>query len=157
MSLQKATAHLTNLGLQDHILTFNTSTATVALAAEAVGTQPERIAKSLTFIVDDSPVMVVTAGDAKISNPKFKAQFGVKAKMIPGENVEAYIGHDIGGVCPFGINEGVAVYLDASLRRFDTVYPAAGDAGSAVRLSIEELERASGSPEWIDVTKLPEI
>lgn len=157
MSLQKATAHLTKLGLQDHILTFNTSTATVALAAEAVGTQPERIAKSLTFIVDDSPVMVVTAGDAKISNPKFKAQFGVKAKMIPGENVEAYIGHDIGGVCPFGINEGVAVYLDASLRRFDTVYPAAGDAGSAVRLSIEELERASGSPEWIDVTKLPEI
>ena len=133
-------------------MVFDVSSATVELAAQAVGTEPERIAKSLTFMVEDHPVMILCAGDAKISNPKYKAYFHKKAKMLTREEVNELIGHDVGGVCPFGIREGVKVYLDDSLKRFDVIYPACGSSSSAVRLTIPELEEISGYSEWIDVT-----
>ena len=133
-------------------MVFDVSSATVELAAQAVGTEPERIAKSLTFMVEDHPVMILCAGDAKISNPKYKAYFHKKAKMLTREEVNELVGHDVGGVCPFGIREGVKVYLDDSLKRFDVIYPACGNSSSAVRLTIPELEEISGYIEWIDVT-----
>lgn len=123
------------------------------LAAAALGCEPARIAKSLTFMVNDTPVMILAAGDVKIDNPKYKAQFGTKAKMLTAEQVSELIGHEVGGVCPFGINDGVEVYLDVSLKRFDHVYPACGSGNSAVKLTIEELEKCSGYKEWIDVSK----
>ena len=135
---------------------FDVSSATVELAAKAVGTEPERIAKSLTFLVDDKPVMVLCAGDAKVSNQKYKAYFHTKAKMLSPEQVHDMIGHDIGGVCPFGINENVQVYLDKSLKRFDIVYPACGSANSAVKLSLPELEECSDYIEWIDICSVPD-
>ena len=156
MSFERASKYLINLGYEDRIMEFDVSSATVELAAQAVGTEPERIAKSLTFKVGDDAVMVVCAGDAKISNQKFKEFFKVKATMLSRDEVEARIGHDVGGVCPFGINEGVKVYLDDSMKRFDYVYPACGSANSAVKLSLEELESTSKCIEWIDVCKLPE-
>ena len=152
MSLQRAKEHLEKFGLADRIIEFTVSSATVSLAAEALGTEEARIAKSLSFLTPEGPILVIAAGDAKVNNKKYKEYFGAKAKMIPAEEVEHIIGHGVGGVCPFGINEGVRVYLDESLFRFDAVYPAAGTAASAVRLSIEELERASGSLARIDVT-----
>ena len=151
MALELAKNHLEALGLGDRIMLFDVSTATVDLAAAAVGTEPARIAKSLTFKVDDNPVMIICAGDAKVNNSKYKAFFGTKAKMLSFDEVEAYIGHAVGGVCPFGIKEGVKVYLDESLKRFDIVYPACGTDNSAVKLTIAELEKASGSLQWIDV------
>lgn len=123
------------------------------LAAAALGCEPARIAKSLTFMVNDTPVMILAAGDVKIDNPKYKAQFGTKAKMLTADQVSELIGHEVGGVCPFGINDGVEVYLDVSLKRFDHVYPACGSGNSAVKLTIEELEKCSGYKEWIDVSK----
>ena len=156
MSLQKAKEHLEKFGLADRIQEFTVSSATVALAAEALGTEEARIAKSLSFITPDGPILVIAAGDAKVSNSKFKECFHTKAKMIPFDEVEPLIGHGVGGVCPFGINEGVKVYLDESLFRFDVVYPAAGTAASAVRLTVEELERASLSIARIDVTTIPD-
>ena len=152
MSLQRAKEHLEKFGLADRIIEFTVSSATVSLAAEALGTEEARIAKSLSFLTPEGPILVIAAGDAKVNNKKYKEYFGAKAKMIPAEEVEHIIGHGVGGVCPFGINEGVRVYLDESLFRFDAVYPAAGTSASAVRLSIEELERASGSLARIDVT-----
>jgi prolyl-tRNA editing enzyme YbaK/EbsC (Cys-tRNA(Pro) deacylase) len=134
-------------------LEFDVSSATVELAAEAVGCEPERIAKTLSFDVHGDCVLIVTAGDRKIDNTKYKAQFATKAKMLAPEEVEAIIGHGIGGVCPFGINDGVIVYLDESLKRFASVYPACGSANSAIELTIEELERYSNSKGWIDVCK----
>lgn len=156
MAFEKAKAYLEEKGFGDRIMTFEVSSATVELAAKAVGTAPEHIAKSLTFMVNEQPVMVVCAGDAKVSNPKFKAFFHTKAKMLTREEVIERIGHDVGGVCPFGINPGVLVYLDESLKRFETVYPACGNAASAVRLRIEDLEEAVDFIAWIDVCKLPE-
>lgn len=156
MAFDKASAYLTEKGFGDRILTFEVSSATVALAAAAIGTEEARIAKSLTFSVDGAPVMIVCAGDQKIANPKFKEFFHTKATMLSFDEVEAQIGHGVGGVCPFGINEGVTLYLDVSLKRFDIVYPACGDAASAVRLTPEELEAICGYPEWIDVCKGPE-
>ena len=126
------------------------------LAALAVGTEQARIAKSLTFRVDGNPVMIVCAGDAKINNSKFKAYFHQKAVMFSREEVNALIGHDVGGVCPFGILDGVTVYLDESMRRFDVVYPACGNAASAVKLTPDELETLSGAKAWIDVCVIPE-
>lgn len=152
MSLQRTKEHLERFGLADRIIEFTVSSATVALAAEALGTEEARIAKSLSFLTPEGPILVIAAGDAKVNNKKYKEYFGAKAKMLPSEDVESIIGHGVGGVCPFGINEGVRVYLDESLFRFDVVYPAAGTAASAVRLSVEELERASGSLARIDVT-----
>ena len=125
------------------------------LAAQAAGCEPERIAKTLSFHVDDKVVLIVAAGDAKIDNPKYKAQFATKAKMLAFEEAEDLIGHAVGGVCPFAVNEGVEVYLDVSLKRFETVFPACGSSNSAIELNMEELEKYSGSLAWIDVCKLP--
>ena len=151
MALEKAKKHLEERGFADRIMEFDVSSATVELAAQAVGTEPERIAKSLTFLVDEKPVMILCAGDAKVNNQKYKAFFHTKAKMLTPDQVHELTGHDIGGVCPFGINDGVIVYLDESLKRFDIVYPACGSSSSAVRLSLKELEECSGYSGWIDV------
>lgn len=156
MPFEKAKAYLTEKGYEDRILVFDVSTATVELAAAAVGTEPRRIAKSLTFKMDGKPIMIVCAGDAKINNSKFKAFFHQKAVMLAQNEVEEMIGHEIGGVCPFGIHADVTVYLDDSLWRFDEIYPACGSDNSAVRLTPQELETLSGSKQWIDVCKLPE-
>ena len=143
-------------GMEDRIIEFDTSSATVALAAEALGCEPCRIAKSLSFKLSSGAILIVAAGDARIDNPKYKAHFSEKAKMLTPEEAESLIGHAVGGVCPFGINEGVKVYLDRSLRRFETVFPACGSSNSAIELTIPELESLCGSFEWVDVCKLPE-
>ena len=153
MSIERARAHLRKHGLEDRIQEFTVSSATVALAAEALGCEPARIAKSLSFEKGESAILVIAAGDARIDNAKFKQRFGVKAKMLSADKVEPLIGHGIGGVCPFGVTEGIEVYLDESMKRFETVYPAAGTAASAVHLSLKELERASEALGWVDVTK----
>ena len=156
MSLEKVKEYLAGFGLADRVIEFSASTATVELAAKANGVSPGEIAKSLTFKVEEKPVMIVAAGDAKIDNHKFKERFHTKAKMLAHDEVPLLIGHEVGGVCPFAFKEGVEVYLDESLKRFKEVRPAAGNDFSAVRLSLEELERASKSLGWIDVCKLPE-
>lgn len=156
MAFDIAKKYLDEKGYGDRVLEFEVSSATVELAAVAVGTEPARIAKSLTFMVDDVPVMILAAGDSKINNSKFKAYFHTKAKMLSYDQVGDLIGHDVGGVCPFGIKDGVKVYLDESLKRFDVVYPACGSSNSAVKLAISELEEVSGYIEWIDVTKYGE-
>ena len=156
MAFDKAKAYLEEKGFGDRVKEFEVSSATVELAAIAVGTEPARIAKSLTFMVEDKPVMIICAGDVKIDNSKYKGMFHTKAKMLTPEQVENLIGHAIGGVCPFGIKEGVDVYLDESMKRFDTIYPACGSSNSAVKLTCEELEMLSGSLGWIDVCKLVE-
>ena len=153
MAIDKVREYMKQYGMEDKILEFEVSSATVQLAAEAVGCEPERIAKTLSFIVDEKPILIVAAGDAKIDNPKYKAMFHTKAKMIPAAEVEGLIGHAVGGVCPFGINEGVTVYLDECLKRFETVYPACGSSNSAIELTIPELEKISGFTSWIDVCK----
>lgn len=155
MAIDRARAHLARFGLDGRIREFEESSATVALAAALLGTQPERIAKSLSFLVNGRPVLVVAAGDARVDNRAFREQFGVKAKMIPADQVEELIGHGVGGVCPFGVNDGVEIYLDESLRRFDTVFPACGSANSTVELSIAELEQATHDVGWVCVTTLP--
>ena len=154
MSIERVRAFMRERNMEDRILEFDVSSATVALAAEAVGCAPERIAKTLSFLVNGGAVLVVAAGDARVDNPKFKAQFHTKAKMLTPEEVVNLVGHAVGGVCPFAVNEGVKVYLDESLRRFETVFPACGSANSAIELTLSELEQLSGG-EWIDVCKLP--
>lgn len=156
MALEEAKEYLVSKGFGDRILIFDVSSATVELAAVAVGTEPEKIAKSLTFMVDEQPVMIICAGDAKINNSKYKGYFHKKAKMLTREEVNELIGHDVGGVCPFGIKDGVDVYMDVSLKRFEKIYPACGSANSAVELTPEELEQLSGCKGWIDVCKIPE-
>lgn len=153
MAFEKAKEYLKQFGLEDRVRVFDTSSATVELAAQAVGCEPARIAKTLSFKVGEECVLIVAAGDARIDNSKYKAQFHTKAKMLAFEEVEELVGHAVGGVCPFGVKEGVKVYLDESLKRFDVVYPACGSSNSAVELSIEELEKASGCESWIDVCK----
>ena len=153
MSIKRAREYFSKYNMQDRILEFDVSSATVELAAEAVGCEPERIAKTLSFVVVGNCILIVTAGDRKIDNTKYKAQFGTKAKMMNPEEVENVIGHGIGVVCPFGINVGGTVYLDTSLKRFDSVYPACGSANSAIELSIDELEKYSNYKTWIDVCK----
>lgn len=154
MSIEKVRAHFETLGIANRILEFDVSSATVELAAQALGVEGKRIAKTLSFLVGDYCVLVVTAGDARIDNAKFKAFFRVKAKMLPHDAVPEYIGHAVGGVCPFAVKEGVAVYLDQSLRRFETVFPACGSSNSAIELTVAELETYSGYTEWIDVCKV---
>ena len=154
MAIERVRAFFKERGMEDKILEFEVSSATVELAAQALNCEPCRIAKTLSFMVDDKPILIVAAGDAKIDNPKYKAQFNTKAKMLSPEEVEMLVGHAVGGVCPFGINEGVTVYLDASLKRFETVFPACGSSNSAIELSIPELEKYSHFIQWIDVTKL---
>ncbi len=156
MSIERARVHLEKFGLDARIREFEVSSATVALAAQALDTEPERIAKTLSFMLDDGPILVVAAGDAKVDNHKYKAKFAKKAKMLAFDEVERLIGHAVGGVCPFGVEPGVRVYLDESLRRFETVFPAAGTSASAIELTIPELEMASCYIEWVDVTSLPE-
>ncbi len=155
MAIERARAHLAKFGLDDQIRELGTSIATVPLAAAALGTQPERIAKTLSFLVDGAPLLVVTAGDAKVANAPFKARFGVKARMIPGERGEELVGHAVGGVCPFGVNDGVPIYLDESMRRFTTVFPACGSDTSAIELTIEQLAHACGDAEWVSVCTTP--
>ncbi len=153
MAIDKVKEYFAKHGMEDRVKEFDVSSATVDLAAQAVGCEPCRIAKTLSFMVDGKAVLVVTAGDAKIDNPKYKAQFGTKAKMLTPDEAETLVGHAVGGVCPFAINEGVSVYLDASLKRFAAVFPACGSANSAIKLSIAELEEHSGFTSWVDVCK----
>lgn len=153
MAIEKAKAYLSKFNMEEKVLEFDVSSATVELAAQAVGCEPQRIAKTLSFYVEDKAILIVTAGDMKIDNSKFKKTFHCKAKMIPGAEVETVIGHGVGGVCPFGINEGITVYLDESMKRFETVFPACGSSNSAIELTIEELEQCSGHDSWIDVCK----
>lgn len=153
MSIEKARAHLAKFGLEDRIIELEQSSATVALAAEALGCAPEHIAKTLSFVNGDSAILILAAGMARIDNAKFKARFGMKAKMLPAEVVETIIGHGVGGVCPFGVNPGIPVYLDESLKAYEIVYPAAGNAASGVRLTVDELFTASQALDFVDVCK----
>ena len=153
MSIETVTAYFARYGMQDRVRQFGVSSATVELAAQALHCRPCRIAKTLSFGANGGAVLVVAAGDAKVDNAKFKAQFGVKAKMLAPDEVEAQVGHKVGGVCPFAVNPGVAVYLDRSLQRFDTVFPACGSANSAIELTLPELEQHSGFTAWVDVCK----
>lgn len=153
MSFAQAAAHLRGCGFEERIREFDVSSATVELAAVAVGTEPAHIAKTLSFLVGERAVLIVCAGDTKVDNPKFKARFHTKAKMLKADEVVELIGHAVGGVCPFGVKDGVEVYLDESLCRFEVVYPACGSANSAVALTPEELVQASGSLGWVDVCK----
>ena len=153
MAIEKVKAYFAAFGMADRIREFDVSSATVELAAQALGCEPCRIAKTLSFLVEGQPILIVAAGDAKIDNPRYKAQFGTKAKMLTPEEVETMVGHAVGGVCPFGVNEGVKVYLDESLKRFSTVFPACGSSNSAIELTIAELEKYSGFLSWVDVCK----
>lgn len=154
MSVEAVKKYLKKWEKQDDVLEFDTSSATVELAAEALGTEPARIAKTLCFQYEDSAVLIVAAGDAKVDNKKFKEQFETKAKMLPPEEVLEIVGHAVGGVCPFAVKDpSVKTYTDISLRRFDTVYPACGSSNSAIRLSCEELFEIADSQGWIDVCK----
>lgn len=153
MSIDRVRAYFRSLGMEDKVMEFDVSSATVELAAHAVGCEPQRIAKTLSFMVDGHPILIVAAGDAKIDNHNYKAQFGTKAKMLSPEEAVELVGHAVGGVCPFAVNEGVTVYLDESLKRFETVFPACGSANSAIELTIPELERYSGFEAWVDVCK----
>ena len=153
MAIGKVKEYFKNRGIEKRIQEFEVSSATVALAAQALGCEECRIAKTLSFHVHERVVLVVTAGDAKIDNAKYKAFFGAKAKMLSFEEAEPLIGHAVGGVCPFAVNENVEVYLDESLKRFETVFPACGSSNSAIELTIAELEEYSGYLEWIDVCK----
>ncbi len=153
MSIERVREYFSQYGLEQRILEFDTSSATVELAAQAVGCIPARIAKTLSFRVGDQAVLIVAAGDAKVDNAKFKAQFHTKATMLKPEEVTEKVGHAVGGVCPFGVKAGTKVYLDESLRRFETVFPAAGSSNSAIELNLSELEQYSGSLGWIDVCK----
>ena len=157
MALEQAKKYLTEKGYADRIIELEGSSATVQLAAEALGVEPGMIAKTMSFLQGEQPVLILTEGTARIDNRKYKDTFHIKAKMIPFEEVEEIIGHAPGGVCPFGVKEGIKVYLDESLKRFDTVYPAAGNDHSAVRLTIEDLENAVDSEGWIDVCKEIEV
>lgn len=153
MSLEKAKAYLDSKGFLDHVIEMDVSTATVAMASEALGVEPGMIAKTMSFLQGEKPVLILTEGTAKVDNRKYKDTFHVKAKMIPFDEVEKIIGHAPGGVCPFGIQDGVEVYLDESLKKFDIVYPAAGNDHSAVKLTILELEQVAGAAGWVDVCK----
>ena len=155
MSIERVRDYFEMQGIADRILEFETSSATVALAAQALGTEECRIAKTLSFHVEGSVVLIVAAGDAKIDNAKFKATFHTKAKMLSFEEAEPLIGHAVGGVCPFAVNEGVNVYLDESLKRSETVFPACGSSNSAIEMTMEDLEKYSGFEAWVDVCKLP--
>lgn len=153
MAIEKVRAYFEKFGMADRILEFDVSSATVELAAMALNCEPCRIAKSLSFMLEDKPILIVTAGDAKVDNAKYKAKFGKKAKMLTADEVEELIGHAVGGVCPFALNDGVTVYLDVSLKRFETVFPACGSSNSAIELTMEQMEKYSGYTEWVDVCK----
>lgn len=154
MAIEKVRDYFKNFGLEDKIQEFNVSSATVELASKALNCEPCRIAKSLSFKIEDSAILIICAGDAKVDNSKYKAKFQIKAKMLTPDEVKVLIGHEIGGVCPFGVNSGVKIFLDESLKRFETVFPACGSSNSAIELTINELEKYFGYIEWIDVCKV---
>ena len=156
MSIEKGRAYFRQFGMEDRVREFDVSSATVELAALALGVEGARIAKTLSFKKDDSCILILAAGDARIDNHKFKDKFHMKDKMLAPEEVLSIVGHPVGGVCPFGINDGIDVYLDESLKRFETVFPAVGSANSAIELDLDELYKYSNAIEWIDVCKLPE-
>lgn len=156
MSIEKGRAYFRQFGMEDRVREFDVSSATVELAALALGVEGARIAKTLSFKKDDSCILILAAGDARIDNHKFKDRFHMKAKMLAPEEVLSIVGHPVGGMCPFGINDGIDVYLDESLKRFETVFPAVGSANSAIELDLDELYKYSNAIEWIDVCKLPE-
>ena len=156
MSIEKGRAYFRQFGMEDRVQEFTVSSATVELAALALGVEGARIAKTLSFKKDDSCILILAAGDARIDNRKFKDKFHMKAKMLTADEVLELVGHPVGGVCPFGINEGIDVYLDESLKRFTTVFPAVGSATSAIELDLDELFKYSNALEWMDVCKLPE-
>ena len=153
MSIERVKEYFKSVGLEDRVREFDVSSATVELAALALGCEGKRIAKTLSFMGPAGPLLVVAAGDARIDNARFKAQFGLKAKMLTPEQAVELVGHAVGGVCPFAVNEGVEVWLDESLRRFETVFPACGSANSAIELTIPELERHAAPEGWVDVCK----
>lgn len=153
MSLENVKEYFRKYGIEERIKEFETSSATVELAAQAIGCKPEHIAKTLSFKIDDETILIVVSGDAKIDNSKYKTKFSTKAKMLNIDEVEEMVGHKVGGVCPFAIKENIDVYLDNSLKRFATIYPACGSSNSAIELTIEELEKYSNYIEWIDVCK----
>lgn len=153
MAIEKVKEYFASLGMADRVMEFEVSSATVELAALAVHCEPCRIAKTLSFMVNGKAILIVTAGDARIDNQKYKARFGTKAKMLAPGEAETLVGHAVGGVCPFAVNEGVAVYLDESLKRFETVFPACGSDNSAIELTIPELEKYSAFTSWVDVCK----
>ena len=153
MSIDRVRTYFKQYDMEDRIQEFPVSSATVELAAAALNCQPQRIAKTLSFLVGGHAVLVVAAGDARIDNAKYKARFGTKARMLSLEEAETMTGHAVGGVCPFAVNQGTEVYLDQSLKRFETVFPACGSANSAIELSIPELEQYSGYVDWVDVCK----
>lgn len=154
MAIERVKEYFKQYDMEERIIELAESSATVELAAHALGCEPARIAKSLSFMVNDKPILIISAGDVKVDNAKYKAKFSTKAKMLTAEEVETLIGHAVGGVCPFGINDGVTVYLDESLKRFTTVFPACGSGNSAIELTIPEMEQYSGFTEWVDVCKL---
>ena len=156
MSIEKGRAYFRALGMEDRVMEFDVSSATVELAALALGVEGARIAKTLSFKKEDSCILILAAGDARIDNRKFKDYFHMKAKMPTPDEVLAIVGHPVGGVCPFGINEGIEVYLDESMKRFETVFPAVGSGSSAIELDMDELFEYSNALAWIDVCKLPE-
>lgn len=156
MAIGKVRAFFRPFGMEGRIREFEVSSATVALAAQTLGCEPARIAKSLSFMQKEGCAVIVTAGDCKIDNAKYKAKFHTKARMLTPAEVEELVGHAVGGVCPFGVNDGVAVYLDRSLQRFGTVFPACGSSNSAIELTIAELEKYAGYTEWVDVCKAAE-
>lgn len=153
MSIEKVKAYFQQQGMGGRVREFPVSSATVDLAAQALGCEPCRIAKTLSFLLEDRAILVVAAGDARVDNGKYKARFGAKAKMLTPDQVESMVGHRVGGVCPFAVQDGVEVYLDVSLQRFETVFPACGSGNSAIELTIAELERHSGFADWVDVCK----
>ena len=153
MAIEKVREYFRQFDMESRIQEFDVSSATVELAAAALNCEGKRIAKTLSFMVEGSPILIVTAGDTKIDNPKYKAKFSAKAKMLTPEEAETLIGHAVGGVCPFAVNEGVTVYLDESMKRFETMFPACGSSNSAIELTIGELEKYSGYKEWINVCK----
>lgn len=153
MSIEVVRSYFKTLGIEDRIQEFPVSSATVELAAQALNCAPERIAKTLSFKVEEAAILIVAAGDAKVDNSKFKSQFHTKAKMLSAEEVIELVGHAVGGVCPFAVKEGVTIYLDESLKRFQTVFPACGSANSAIELTIPELEQYIGTCSWINVCK----
>lgn len=153
MSIENVKRYFKSLGMENRIKEFDVSSATVELAAEALACEACRIAKSLAFSVAEKPILIVTAGDTRVDNAKYKAKFGTKAKMLSAEETAERIGHAVGGVCPFSLQQGVTVYLDVSLKRFETVFPACGSSNSAIELTISELEKYSAFAEWIDVCR----
>lgn len=153
MSLEKAKEYLKKYNLDNKVVEFAVSSAIVEEAAKAINCEERDIAKTLSFIVEDKPILIVVSGDSKVDNHKYKAEFHAKAKMIPFEDVEKLTGHAVGGVCPFGVNEGVTIYLDTSLKRLETIYPACGSSNSAIKLTLEQLENITNYEKWVDVCK----